>query len=59
MDKERLSVVGAIALNGIFGDEPQIARSIIGALGSAHALSNFPRRKSPHCSAPEADTAAG
>ena len=38
MDKERLSVVGAIALNGIFGDEPQIARSIIGALGSTHAL---------------------
>ena len=38
MDKETLNVIGAIALNDIFGQEPQLARNIISALGSTCAL---------------------
>lgn len=38
MDKDTLNVIGAIALNDIFGQEPQIARNIISTLGSARAL---------------------
>ena len=38
MDKETLNVIGAIALNDIFGQEPQLARNIISTLGSTCAL---------------------
>ena len=38
MDKDTLSVIGAIALNDIFGQEPGIAVRIVAELGSNHAL---------------------
>ena len=42
MDKETLSVIGAIALNDIFGQEPGIAVRIVAELGSTHALFGLP-----------------
>ncbi len=44
MDKDKLSVIGAIALNDIFGQEPQIARHIIDSLGSTHAIFELPEK---------------
>lgn len=44
MDKDKLSVIGAIALNDIFGQEPQIARHIIATLGSTHAIFELPEK---------------
>lgn len=42
MDKDNLSVIGAIALNGIFGNKPVLARGMIGELGSIRALFSLP-----------------
>ena len=42
MDKETLSVIGAIALNDIFGQEPGIAVRIVAELGSTYALFGLP-----------------
>lgn len=38
MDKERLSVVSAIALNSIFGSNPKLSHCIIDTLGSTEAV---------------------
>lgn len=45
MDKDKLSVIGAIALNDIFGQHPGIARHIISALGSTHAVFSLPEKE--------------
>lgn len=42
MDKDNLSVIGAIALNDIFGQEPGIAARIVAELGSTYALFQLP-----------------
>jgi len=38
MDKERTSIISAIALNSIFGNEPKVIHGIIEAFGSAEAV---------------------
>ena len=38
MDDKTSSVVGAIALNAIFGNEPKFSHTLIDALGSAGAV---------------------
>lgn len=38
MDKEKLSVVSAIALNSIFGNDPRFSHNIIDAMGSTEAV---------------------
>ena len=43
MDKEKLPVVSAIALNAIFGYEPKFSHNIIDALGSAEAVFSLPQ----------------
>lgn len=45
MDKDNLTVISAIALNDIFGQEPHLAREIIAALGSPQALFSLPQRE--------------
>ena len=38
MDKEKLEIIGAIAFNELFGQQPRIAKSIVSSLGSTSAL---------------------
>ena len=45
MDKDSLDIIGAIALNEIFGQEPELAVQIVSALGSTHALFGLPGRE--------------
>lgn len=45
MDKDNLTVIGAIALNDIFGQEPHLAREIIRNLGSPQALFSLPQKE--------------
>lgn len=45
MDKDALSKVGAIALNAVFGDKPQVALQIARTLGSAEAVFSLSRKE--------------
>ncbi|MCR4859652.1 MAG: hypothetical protein K5910_03195, partial [Bacteroidales bacterium] len=45
MDRESSSLVSAIALNAIFGNEPKFSHNLIDALGSAEAVFSLSERE--------------